>query len=420
MGTKDLDKINFKELTLDILRVDKKAIKEAQKNKFNELEKEKNAKSEEEFKQEVEKYSDNEIFGKYRDVDDRFTKLNLLVNEAVEGTKKGLYKKGSIFYMNRTHGNKLINQARHLLNYFEQVNELNLYNSVYTSDSVQPFFNGNMFTQDGSIKQDNTIESLRKTIVKINKLECICNGFVFDYSSTIKTNKELDNIYIKNENKKVHNSTVVRTFRDDDYNKIAEPIREKLRNRDKVYDYEIAFIIAGEFGLRKESIKGLTLDDLHANGTIDVYDYNNKSEETFLAKPKMFPDFEDEALISDIYKRTLDKNAGCRTSKKQVPIITSLERQLYKGFDTLLKKNGITTNYGHEKFRSVRRRYAQKLYDDCRLEIKGKFWDKFGDEEYNEKSRAALIAKVLVEVNYLMGHNPKHINTTIGYIDTIY
>ncbi|EPB8251255.1 hypothetical protein ACV3S6_13190 [Clostridium perfringens] len=344
-----------------------------------------------------------------------------LINDAIEGTAAGKYKKGHILHMQPKYGQKLLREASKIFDYYDNLGQTLTDAFMAKPDDAQAYFNGAMVGKKGD-KQDRTIYEIKRIIQKINKLECIAQGEVFNYSSNIRTREELIADGVTMEKPKPHNTSVEKTFKTDDYNKIADPIKKRLMKGERVYDHEVAFILTGEFGIRKETIKGLTVDDLNPkNGTIDIYDYNNKSEETFSAKSGMYPSEESKELLKGIYKRALLKNADKPTDSNQVPIITVKERQLYKGFDSMLKKSGIETEYGNEKFRALRRMYAQNIYDDSKEIIRGYRPELADAADCGDKTaNAKLIAEAITEVNYLMGHSSKHKDTTMGYISDIY
>lgn len=411
---------------LDNLGVTNKMLVEAQKNKETELLKEKIEKSEENFLTEVsnfaEDYKLSGVYGKYRELDcSRIDKMMYLLNDAVEGTEAGKYPKGHILHMQPKYAQKLLREASKLFEHYDKIGQTLTDAFTAKGDDAQAYFNSAMVGKD-DIKQDRTINELKKTIQKINKLECIAQGDTFNYTSNIKTREELEADGIVVAKPKPHDTTVEKTFKLEDYNKIADPIKERLANGERVYDHEVAFVLTGEFGIRKETIKGLTVDDLNPKaGTIDIYDYNNKSEETFQAKSGMYASFESKELLKNIYKRALLKNSDRPTDKRQVSVVTVKERQLYKGFSSLLKKAEITTEYGNEKFRALRRMYAQNVFDDSKEIIRGYKPELAEAADCGDKTaNAKLIAATITEVNYLMGHNCKHKNTTMGYISNIY
>lgn len=411
---------------LDELGVTKQMMNQAQEDKNVKVREEKYKGLESEFLNEVasfkEDYTMREVYGKYKEVDcSRKDKLMYLVNDAVEGTKSGKYKKGHILHMQPKYGQKLLKEASRIFDHYEKLGQGLSDAFMANGDDAQAYFNGAMVGKD-DIKQDRTIDVLKATIQKINKLECIAQGDIFNYTSNIRTRGELEADGVAVVRPKPHSTAIEKTFRPEDYNKIAEPIKEKLRNGEKTYDYEVAFVLIGEFGIRKETIKGLTVDDLHPQkGWIDVYDNNNKSEETFAAKDGIYPSEESKELLKNIYKRALLKNADKPTGSNQVPIITRKERALYDGFDSLIKKRGIKTTYGNEKFRALRRMYAQNAYNDTKEIVRG-YREKLADSADcgDKTANAKLIAETITEVNYLMGHNPKHKETTMGYIGNIY
>lgn len=411
---------------LDELGVTSELLKEAQINKENSIREEKYDALEKEFLNEVSSFSEDfdmkDVYGKYREVDcSRKDKIMYLINDAVEGTASGKYKKGHVLHMQPKYGQKLLREAAKLFDYYDNLGQSLTDAFMAKPDDAQAYFNGAMVGKNGD-KQDRTVSELKKTIQKINKLECIAQGEVFNYTSNIRTREELVADGVAMEKPKPHDSAVERTFKVGDYNKIADPIKERLAKGERVYDHEVAFVLAGEFGIRKETIKGLTVDDLNPKaGTIDIYDYNNKSEETFSAKSGVYPSQESKELLKGIYKRALLKNADKPTDSNQVPVITIKERQLYKGFDSMLKRNDIETEYGNEKFRALRRMYAQNVYDDTKEIVRG-YRPELADAADcgDNVANAKLIAETITEVNYLMGHSPKHKDTTMGYLSNIY
>lgn len=408
---------------LDELGVTKELLKEAQNNKENQIKQKKSEIMETDFLNDLARYKEDyllhDVRGSYKDVDDRLTRIELLVRDAVEGTKNGKFPKGHILHMQKGYGDKLIREATRLFNYTEKVGESVI--TAYTAkpDNIQPYLNSRMHGENGHILQDTTQDNIKALIQKINKLECIALDDTFNYSSNIKTRAELEDFgeVVPKQNIK---EDCVRTFKQEDFDRIADSIKERLYNGQRTYDYEIAFLLTGTFGIRKETIKGLTIDDLNPDkGSIDVYDYNNKSEQTFSATARMYPSQDDKELLGAIYKRALLKNID-KPKDGQVMVITTKERTLYKGFNSLLKKYGIETDYGSEKFRALRRLYTQNFYDDAREVIRDYNPELADREDYDKQAKATLIAQTITEVNYRLGHSYKHKNTTMGYIDYIH
>lgn len=408
---------------LDELGVTNELLKEAHINKKNEIIKEKNESAEEDFYNDLARYKEdyllNDIRGAYKDVDDRLTRIELIVRDAVEGTISGRFPKGHIMNMKKGYGDKIIREATRLFGYTEKVGESIV--TAYTAkpDNIQPYLNSRMYGENGQILQDTTQDNIKALVQKINKLECIGLDDIFNYSSNIKTRAELEEFgeVVPKQNIK---EDCVRTFKQEDFDRIADDIKERLYNSQKTYDYEIAFLLTGIFGIRKETIKGLTVDDLNPErGSIDVYDYNNKSEQTFSATARMYPSQDDKELLGAIYKRALLKNMD-KPKDGQVMVITTKERTLYKGFNSLLKKHDIETDYGSEKFRALRRLYTQNFYDDAREVIRDYNPELADREDYDKQAKATLIAQTITEVNYRLGHSYKHKNTTMGYIDYIH
>ncbi|ELC8423363.1 site-specific integrase [Clostridium perfringens] len=408
---------------LDELGVTNELLKEAHINKKNQIKQKKSETMETDFLNDLAKYKEDyllhDVRGAYKDVDDRLTRIELLVRDAVEGTKSGRYPKGHILHMKKGYGDKLIKEAAKMFSYTEKVGESVVTAYTATSDNMQPYLNLRMYGEEGQMLQDTTQDNIKKLIQKINKLECIALGDTFNYSSNIKTRAELEE-FGEVVPKQTIKEDYIKTFKQEDFDKIADSIKERLYNGQKTYDYEIAFLLTGTFGIRKETVKGLTIDDLNPDkGSIDIYDYNNKSEKTFSATARMYPSQEDKELLGAIFKRALLKNVD-KPKNGQIMIITTKERSLYKGFNSMLKKNGIETDYGSEKFRALRRMYAQNMYDDAREIIRDYNPELADREDYDKQAKATLIAQTLTEVNYRLGHSFKHKNTTMGYIDYIH
>ena len=103
---------------LDELGVTKELLKEAQNNKENQIKQKKSEIMETDFLNDLARYKEdyllNDIRGAYKDVDDRLTRIELIVRDAVEGTISGKFPKGHIMNMKKGHGDKIIREATRL------------------------------------------------------------------------------------------------------------------------------------------------------------------------------------------------------------------------------------------------------------------------------------------------------------------
>lgn len=369
-----------------------------------------------------EDYSLSSVYGAYREIDGRYQKIESLVDACVRATKNGDVKPGHIMYMKKGHAEKVLREARRLIEFQETLGTSESEVYLLKRDDAQAYLNMRSIGEGGAQLQDTTIANIKNLITKINKLECIATGETFNYSSNIKTRYEMELNGATVPPAKTHSTSIEKTFKQDEFQKIYDDIVARLKqDPNKVYDPEVAFVITGIFGLRPSTTMKLTTADLDVKkGWIEVDASINKSEQTFIAKSGMYPSNESIELLGLVYKRALLRNSNSLTEDGNVPLLTCVDRNLFKGFTDILRKHNIATEYGNEKYRALRRMYAQNIYDDCKEEMKAMFPDLADRCEYDAKANAQLIAKTIAEVNYLMGHTNKHKNTTIGYISNIH
>ena len=131
---------------LDELGVTNELLKEAQINKKNSIREEKYNELENEFLNEVsafsEDYSLKDVYGKYREVDcSRKEKIMYLINDAIEGTAAGKYKKGHILHMQPKYGQKLLREASKIFDYYDNLGQTLTDAFMAKPDDAQAYFN---------------------------------------------------------------------------------------------------------------------------------------------------------------------------------------------------------------------------------------------------------------------------------------
>ena len=375
-------------------------------------------KLEKEFLAKTQSYISDEklknIAGKYSDVGTeagaRLVNFVRFLDECVELTKNGTYKDGDLLYMNSRHAKNLKDEASKMFNYIENI-ELKTAYDVTTGYDMQAYINERSVGARGENKE-STMKGIKNKIQKINVLESVARGEVLNYSSNIKTTEELNDMKQLKKNKVKTDDTKNKQMKNSDYDKVFTPLFEKLQKDSKsVTEAEAAFLLIGEFGLRPSSALDININQVDVKkGTVEVEIEQNKSKQMFIAKS----DFENpdnlvtQQILSGLYRRAAllyepDKD-------ENIKLINCCEQALHQGFTAIMKKYNVNTENYSGKYKLLRHRYAQNMYD----QIRSTYTENTGMSETDK------ITKALKEVNYLMGHEAKKIKTTMGYIKNLW
>ena len=405
-------------------------LNEIKKKTKNIMEKEEKIKLETDFKLRFEKCKESsivkdELLGKFRNHEDntqsRIDNMILMIDTMYRMSQKGEIEKGHELYMTEKYKRELIKTAKGL---YKELGEVNLKNTVdenYRSNEAQSFLNERSLGKRGEILAEGTCKNIRLRLQKLNLIETIGTGKFVDYSSNIKTTYELNeerNKYRSESGKGKVNDNKNKQFNYDDYNRAKDRIVDKLReNPQKVTDPEVAFVLAGEYLFRKDTIQQLFVEQCDVStASIEVYDIQNKSTQPFVATTSYIaPESADaKETLSLIVQRAKLRNFNKRDANGFIPVITCSEQFLYKGYNKILKDNNITKSW-EGSYHALRHMGAQRRYDEIRRAI----------EEQNEaiagdKTKADMISESLKELNYALGHTKDHVDTTMGYVKNIW
>lgn len=375
-------------------------------------------KLEKEFLAKIESYLDDDsvknISGKYSDIgtEDGARLVNFVrfLDECVANTKNGTYKDGHVLHMTPRHAKNLKDEAAKMFNYIENIELKTAYDSTNGHD-MQPYINERSIGTRGENKE-STMQGIKTKIQKINLLESIARGEIINYSSNIKTTGELEEMKQLKKSKITRDDNKNKQMKNSDYEKIFNPLFEKLqKDPASVTEAEAGFLLMGEFGLRPSSAMDININQIDVKkGTIEVEIEQNKSKQMFIAKS----DFENpdnivaKKLLSGLYRRAAllydaDKD-------ENIKLINCCEQALHQGFTALMKKYKINMDNYSGKYKLLRHRFAQNMYDQIRSTY----------TENTNMSETDKITRALKEVNYLMGHEAKKIKTTMGYIKNIW
>lgn len=378
-------------------------------------------KLEENFNLRIEEYfaekKSKDLVGKYNDYvsnsDERLINFSKFLDECVAKTKAGVFKEDDMLYINAKHAKNLKDEAAKMFSFTEKIMLKTPADSVNKAD-MQAYMNERSIGARGENKE-STMQGIKTKIQKINLLENISRGEKNNYSSNIRTPEELKDFKnLKNTKQKNNkdNNNKNKGMSESDYNKIFNPLFEKLTtNPSSVTESEAAFLLAGEFGLRPSTILKIDLGQVNIKDCgIEVEKEDNKSKQTFIAKTSIVEPVNSisQQILSGLYQRALlvykqDKNENIR-------LVNCCEQNLHKGYTAILKKYGVNPSKYEGKYKTLRHMFAQKVYTEHRQE--------YADSP--NKTNIQKQAEALREVNYLMGHEARKIRTTMGYIKNLW
>lgn len=410
---------------LDELSIEEQ-LKSINKRSKAEIERDREERKEALFKDRYNKSLNNEaikdnFLGQYRNheltTQGRIDNMILMLNKLQELSRKGIIKENDDLYVNPSDKNKYKNELiKTVKGLYKELGDVNLKTTIedkYRSNEAQSYLNERSLGQKGKILAEGTCKNIKARIEKINLVETLGTGYYNDYSSTIQTTYEINN-EIEGYRKDPNDNNVNKQFNYNDYNRAKEGIVEKLRDKpEKVTDAEVMFILAGDFLMRKSTIEKLTVEQFDiSNNRIEVFEEQNKSKQDYAATSGYLDreGIENKEIISLVVQRSKLRNFNKRNEDGFIPIITSSENNLYKGYKRILKEYDIKETW-QGKYHSLRHMGAQRLYDEIRSTIEEENANIAGD-----KTKAEMIMEALREVNYKLGHTADHIDNTMQYI----
>ncbi len=354
------------------------------------------------------------IFGKFdyigSDVAGRMNNASLIVETAYRLSRDGIIPEGHELYVKDKYAKNLKSTSKGLYREFGNVNLKNNMDANYRSNEAQGFLNEICIGKRGKDVTEGTANNNKLRIQKLNLFEALGTGKCVDYSSGIRTRYDSDD-YKKNPKPKNETN---KQFKGSEYDRAREGIISKLKTRpERVTDPEVAFILAGDFMLRKETIEKLNAENINpSEGNIEVYTDQNKGSQLFLVTGSYIapqhPDYTE--ALSLIVQRAKIRNIDKRNTDGTIPVITCCENFLYKGFNKITKEYGISGKW-KGKYHALRHMGAQRRYDEIRAKI---------EEENPLKDTFYWKIETLKELNYSMGHSAEHIDTTMGYVKNIW
>lgn len=414
----------MKDILENIDNIDEK-IKEKEERKFLEKEAKKSAKEKfyidkaTEFAVKFEKLKQDPIvqehfLGKFNNyesnINGRVNNINLMIETARRLSNEGVIPEGHDLYVKDKYAKNLMNTSKGLYREFGNTNLKNSIDDKYRTNEAQGFLNEINIGKMGKDAPEGTAKNNKLRVQKLNLFEALGAGKCVDYSSGIQTRYETEE-YKKNPKPKDEKN---KQFRGSDYDRIREGIMEKLRTRpEKVTDPEVAFILAGDFMLRKDTIEKLNAENINASsGSIEVYEDQNKGSQVFLVTGSYtapeHPMFTE--ALSLIAQRAKIRNINRRNSDGTIPVIICSEQFLYKGFNKIMREYGVKGTW-KGKYHALRHMGAQRRYDEIRASL---------EEGFPLKETNYWQLEALKELNYEMGHTAKHIDTTMGYVKNIW
>lgn len=410
---------------LDELSIEEQ-LKSINKRSKAEIERDREERKEALFKDRYNKSLNNEaikdnFLGQYRNheltTQGRIDNMILMLNKLQELSRKGIIKESDDLYVKPDDKNKYKNELiKTVKGLYKELGDVNLKTTIedkYRSNEAQSYLNERSLGQKGKILAEGTCNNIKARIEKINLVETIGMGHFNDYSSTIRTTYEINN-EIEGYRKDPNDNNVNKQFNYNDYNRAKEGIVKKLRDKpEKVTDAEVMFILAGDFLMRKSTIEKLTVEQFDiSNNQIEVFEEQNKSKQDYAATCGYLDreGIENKEIISLVVQRSKLRNFNKRNEDGFIPVITSSENNLYKGYKRILKEYDIKETW-QGKYHSLRHMGAQRLYDEVRSTIEEENTNIAGD-----KTKSEMIMEALREVNYKLGHTADHIDNTMQYI----
>ena len=261
----------------------------------------------------------------------------------------------------------------------------------------------------GGDNEDDTIKRSRDTYMKINLIENLIYDINIDYTSNLKTRKDLVDLEEYAEKIVVDgDGNKAKPFDESDVEKMTNYIL--LKNKGdfrKSPEAHLMHIFTTNFGLRRDTAAKLTINDIDVkNGVLHIPAWKNpKGNVDYTALPLN----EDVTrMLGQIVERALEKNYNRLDEKGEVKIFKSSRSNQYKEYGRLMKNAGVDLEkYENNKFHGGRRYYGQAFYDKLR---QGKYAnDKQGSE-------TELIMKAKRDVNETLGHNRKQLKNLDEYV----
>lgn len=374
-------------------------------------------KLEENFNLKVESYFEDakvkDIVGKYDEyvsnANERLVNFTQFLDECVDKTKKGEFTDGDKLYMTPRHAKNLRDEAAKMFKFDEEI-MLKTPGDNYNKADMQAYLNERSIGARGE-NQESTMQGIKAKIQKINLLENIATGSKNNYSSNIRTQGEMADFKALKGSKPKRESNKNKGMSEEDYNKVYNPLFEKLsKDPASVTEAEAGFLLAGEFGLRPSTILKIDINQVNIKDCgIEVEIEDNKSKQMFVAKTSAVEPVNplSQQLLAGLYKRALLKYKT--DANGNVKLVNCCEQNLHQGFEDIVKKYGVNMNKYEGKYKSLRHMYAQRVYTEHRQA----YIDSYNTDVHKK-------AAALKEVNYLLGHEHKKISTTMGYIKNLW
>lgn len=374
-------------------------------------------KLEEEFNLKIENYFEDEkvknMVGKYDEyisnANERLINFSQFLDECVAKTKEGEFTDGDKLYMTPRHAKNLKTEAEKMFRFDEEI-MLRTPGADCNKADMQAYLNERSIGARGE-NQESTMKGIKEKIQKINLLENIATGNKNNYSSNIRTPGEMVDFRALKGSKPKGESSKNKGMSEEDYNKVYNPLFEKLTNDPaSVTEAEAGFLLAGEFGLRPSTILKIDINQVNIKDCgIEVEVEDNKSKQMFLSRTSAVEPVNPLAqqLLAGLYKRALLKYKT--DADGNMKLVNCCEQNLHQGFEDIVKKYGVNMNKYEGKYKTLRHMYGQRVYTEHRQT----YMDSEGTDIYKK-------AAALKEVNYLLGHEHKKISTTMGYIKNIW
>ena len=320
-------------------------------------------------------------------------------------------RKGEVMSVSPDWAKKINRLATQVFSYFEQIGKSpSLIDNDLKETDLQGLFN-TQFTKTtgknvGEANTDGTLAQYKDIYQQINLIENLIYDTNIDYTSNVRTRKELQEIDEYKKVKVAGDGSRAKPMKTEDVNKINDYILKK--NKDdftKSPDTHVLAYLINQFGMRRSTVAKLTINDIDVkNGVIHVPRSKNKSNVAYKSIPLDDDVVNINKYLGQIVQRALERNYNKLDKAGEIPLITCSKSNQYKEYDRLLKNAGVDLEeYKDNKFHAPRRHYGQSMYDEYRG---GKFYyDKRGCK---------------YKVNELLGHNVTEIRNLTSYVQNMW
>lgn len=377
--------------------------------------------NEEKFFERVERVLESEALSDLRgcmknylpsNIEERRANLYEAINYLVEKTKSKQLGKGDDLQISPSWKRKVEANVDDFMSYLELTGREGIIYSegeqeIGASD-LQGLMNKQFKNKKDPTKdnEDDTIKRKRDGYRNINLIENLIYDIKIDYTSNLKTRKEMQDLEEYTQKIVVNGDrATAKPLKESDVIKIDNYIRIKNKGDFKNSpESHILHILTTKFGMRRGTAELITVNDIDVkNGIINVPAWKNPKGGCGYTTKAI--DEEMTMILGQIVQRSYERNYNKLDEKGEIRLITSRKSNQYKENDRLWQRAGVDlSNYHGNKFHAGRRYYGQAFYDHLRTNI------------YNKGNEKEDIRRTRREVNELLGHNRRQLKNLDDYV----